>query len=458
LIALLIMGCIEAKAQATIDKAFKEKAVMTIDKLMNDFYVYPDVAKKTGDHLKKQFESGKFDQFNDVESFSKALTEEVQAINKDKHMRVVPSAGMRRNNAPMTSEDHVEALLKSIKSPQGSPGGFFEAKKLRGNVGYLEIRGFANPAEGAPIADAYMKLLQGSDAMIIDLRKNGGGSPEMVQYLCSYFFDKKVHLNSIYHREDNKTKEYWTLENVGGRKMADVPLFVLTSNYTFSGAEEFSYNMQTQKRATLIGETTGGGANPGGMRRINDQLAIFIPDGAAINPITKTNWEGTGVTPEVKTTAEAALEKGIELATKAAENYRENKYTAGKTLLTNLFKNLEKVSSNSAGEQNMNETVQLFKTAIEKGLLNEAQINMLGYAEMENDRAGMAEVILKANTLLFPTSPNTYDSYAEALAKNNKHDLALKAYERAVEVASTSNDPNIQLYKENLAKLKASRN
>jgi tetratricopeptide (TPR) repeat protein len=216
--------------------------------------------------------------------------------------------------------------------------------------------------------------------------------------------------------------------------------------------------MQTQKRATLIGETTGGGANPGGMHRINEQLAIFIPDGAAINPITKINWEGTGVTPEVKTTAEAALEKGIELATKAAEEHRQNKYTVGKTLLSNLFKSLEKVSSNIAGDQSMDETIQLFKTAIEKGLLNEAQINMIGYAEMENNRAGMAEAILKANTLLFPNSPNTYDSYAEALAKNNKRDLALKAYERAVEMAATAKDPNIEMYKENLAKLKETRN
>ncbi len=457
MLMLLFVGITDAAAQPAIDKDFKKQTVLTIDKLMNDFYVYPEVAKKTGDHLKKQLESGHFDQYSDLESFSKALTQEVQAINKDKHMKVRPSQGMMRNNAPMSSEDHVEALLKNIKMPQGSKGGFFEAKKLRGNIGYLEIRGFANPAEGAPVADAYMKLLQDADAMIIDLRKNGGGSPEMVQYLCSYFFDKKVHLNSIYHREGNKTKDYWTLENVNGQKMPEVPLFVLTSNYTFSGAEEFSYNMQTQKRATLIGETTGGGANPGGVRRINEQLAIFIPDGAAKNPITKTNWEGTGVVPEVKTTAEAALEKGIELATKAAEEHRQTKYTAGKTVLSNIFKNVETLSS-SYTDQGMNETIQLFKTAIGKGLLNEAQINMIGYAEMENNRVNMAEVILKANTLLFPTSPNTYDSYAEALAKNNKRDLAMKAYERAVEIASTSNDPNVGTYKENLAKLKDSRN
>ncbi|HYF03080.1 MAG TPA: S41 family peptidase, partial [Patescibacteria group bacterium] len=242
LFLLMLVGLTQMKAQTAIDKTFKENSVHTIDKLINDYYVYPDVAKKTGNHLKKQLESGYFDQYNNLDSFAKALTQELQSINKDKHMKVVASV---RQKSSMSNDDHVEALLKGIKSPMASTDGFFETKKLPGNIGYLEIRGFANPAEGAPVADAYMKLLGNSDAIIIDLRKNGGGSPEMVQYLCSYFFDEKVHLNSIYHREGNWTKDYWTLEKVNGKKMPDVPLFVLTSNYTFSGAEEFSYNMQT---------------------------------------------------------------------------------------------------------------------------------------------------------------------------------------------------------------------
>ena len=115
--------------------------------------------------------------------------------------------------------------------------------------------------------------------------------------MFSYFFDQKLLLNSLYWREGDRTQEFWTLADVGGMKMPDVPLFVMTSNRTFSGAEEFSYNMQTQKRATLVGQTTGGGANPGGTMRINDNLSVFIPTGKAINPITKTNWEGVGVVP-----------------------------------------------------------------------------------------------------------------------------------------------------------------
>ena len=193
---------------------------------------------------------------------------------------------------------------------------------IEGNVGYLDLRGFAGIENGKVVADTYMKLMARTDAVIVDLSKNGGGSPIMVQYLCSYFFDQKIHLNSLYWREGNETREFWTLDEVDGIKMPDVPLFIITSNRTFSGAEEFSYNMQTQKRATLVGQTTGGGANPGGTMSINENLSVFIPTGKAINPITKTNWEGIGVIPEVETTPEESFEKAHELAKQAAEAYR----------------------------------------------------------------------------------------------------------------------------------------
>ncbi len=135
----------------------------------------------------------------------------------------------------------------------------------------------------------------------------------MVQYLCSYFFDQKIHLNSIYSRLNNSTREFWTID-VNGEKRPAIPLFVLTSSRTFSGAEEFSYNMQTQKRATIIGETTGGGANPGGYFPVNNELSIFIPTGKAINPVTNTNWEGVGVKPDIAVPVNDALNKAIELA------------------------------------------------------------------------------------------------------------------------------------------------
>jgi C-terminal processing protease CtpA/Prc len=160
-----------------------------------------------------------------------------------------------------------------------------------------------------------MALLANTDALIIDLRANGGGSPEMVQYLCSYFFEgEPVHLNDLYFRPENETRQFWTLSWIPGRRYVGKPLYLLTSSRTFSGAEEFAYDMQTQKRATIVGETTGGGANPGGPVDIAAGFEVFVPMGRAINPVTQTNWEGKGVEPEVKCAAAEALVRAHKLA------------------------------------------------------------------------------------------------------------------------------------------------
>jgi C-terminal processing protease CtpA/Prc len=269
-----------------------------INDLMISYYVFPDVAEQTAAHLNKKLEQGTFDHINSSLELAEKLTEEVQFVNHDKHMRIMPR---NRNSS------------SAIRTSPPDNGGFKNSSILEGNIGYIDMRGFYRVTDGAPAADRIMRNMEAADAIIIDLRKNGGGSPEMVQYLCSYFFDEKIHLNSLYWREGDRLQEFWTLDNVGGLKRPDVPLYILTSSYTFSGAEEFCYNMKTQNRATLIGEATGGGANPGDVMTINSELEIFIPTGRAINPVTKTNWEGKGVTPDIEVQADEALETALRL-------------------------------------------------------------------------------------------------------------------------------------------------
>jgi hypothetical protein len=155
--------------------------------------------------------------------------------------------------------------------------------------------------------------------MIVDIRANGGGSPHMVALVTSYLFgNERVHLNSLYFRPADRTDDFYTDPSVAGRKFGpDKPVYVLTSARTFSGAEEFAYNLQTRKRAIIVGETTGGGAHPGEGVSLPHGLMMFVPTGRAINPITKTNWEGVGVRPDVPVAADAALEKAHQLARNA---------------------------------------------------------------------------------------------------------------------------------------------
>jgi C-terminal processing protease CtpA/Prc len=197
--------------------------------------------------------------------------------------------------------------------------GFARVERLPGNVGYLDLRSFANAAIGGETAAAAMTLLAHTSALIVDLRQNGGGWPEMVALLTTYLFDQEVvHLNSMYFRQSDKTQQFWTLPYVPGSRFGGKkPVYVLTSNHTFSGAEEFAYNLKQLKRATIIGETTGGGAHPGDVFTLTPHFLVFIPTGRAINPISQENWEGTGVIPDVAVPQEEAFDVALIAALKA---------------------------------------------------------------------------------------------------------------------------------------------
>jgi C-terminal processing protease CtpA/Prc len=293
----LLTASLSASCQSDkISTEFKSGAVDRIAELLAANYVFPEKGIDTGEALKKQLKAGVFDTVTSVASFAGMLTKAVQEVTHDKHLRVRLT----------------DANGQPRRPPVEGVGGFKEVKILDGNIGYLDMRGFVRSDVAIPAMIDNMKKLENTKAIIFDLRKNGGGDPNSVQYLCSYFFSERTHLNSLYFRGTGETTDFWTIP-VNGKVRADVPIYILTSNYTFSAGEEFCYNMQTRKRATLIGETTGGGANPGGSFPVNDKLTIFISTGRAINPVTGTNWEGVGVVPDIKTTADDALNKALEL-------------------------------------------------------------------------------------------------------------------------------------------------
>ena len=188
--------------------------------------------------------------------------------------------------------------------------GLAKLEILKGNIGYLDFRYLAGPEVAADTYASAMTYLANTEALIIDLRRCGGSiSPDAGPMLCSYFFATPQHLGDIYWRPDGSTRQFWSWAHVPGKRYLDKPIYLLTSRGTFSGAEGLAYDLKNLKRVTIIGETTGGGANPGGDRRVDDHFVVWVPIGRAISPITKTNWEGVGVTPDMAVPAVSALHR-----------------------------------------------------------------------------------------------------------------------------------------------------
>jgi C-terminal processing protease CtpA/Prc len=299
----------------TITAAERTSVIEELGRRLDQAYVFPAKATETNAALRKHASAGVYDTITSGQRFADLLTRHLQAVTNDKHLRVrvAPANGGARP-APPTREQQLEAA-------RAANYGFGRAEILPGNIGYLEIRGFGSwVPEARDTVARILSTLADADALIIDLRANGGGSPQAVAFVSSYLFgDEPVHLNSLYFRPANQTDDFYTDPSVPGRKFGPTkPVYVLTSNRTFSAAEEFTYNLQSRKRATIVGETTGGGAHPGGMVPIGSRLVAFIPSGRAINPITKTNWEGVGVKPEIAVPPEKALEVALDAARRKA--------------------------------------------------------------------------------------------------------------------------------------------
>ena len=291
----------------TIDAATRTRVIDGVLKRLNDSYVFPEVAKKMEQSIRERVSKKEYDQVTSAKEFASKLTNDLQAVSNDKHLRVrysnraIPERGPRREPTAEEREENKRELTWMNH-------GFSKVERLPGNIGYVEFRNFLDPDLGAETVAAAMNFVNGTDALIFDMRGNGGGDPAMVALVCSYLFGPEpVHLNDLYWREGNRTDEFWTKKEVLGKRYLNRDVYVLTSNRTFSGAEEFTYNLKNLKRATIIGETTGGGAHPGGGFRIIENFGMFVPTGRAISPITKTNWEGTGVTPDVAVPADQAL-------------------------------------------------------------------------------------------------------------------------------------------------------
>ena len=305
-------GTNAADLKFKIDPATRAKVIDGAIANLNESYVFPETAKKMEEAVRAHQKKGDYDAITDGDDFAKRLTDDFQAVSHDKHLHVMfspalmPDMGSHARDPKRDAEERKEMDRMNC--------GFNKVEILEGNVGYLKFDFFAEPEICGPTAIAAMNFLAHVDAIIFDLRENGGGDPKMVAFISTYLFAERTHLNDLWTRKGDITDQYWTLPYVPGERLDGKPAFVLTSKETFSGGEEFTNNLKVLKRATIIGETTGGGAHPVNGHRIDDHFGIGVPFARAINPVTKTNWEGTGVEPDVKVPAPDALTTAQKLA------------------------------------------------------------------------------------------------------------------------------------------------
>lgn len=301
-----------------IDAAARKRVLDAALDRIREGYVFPEKAKDIAKVMRRHESAHEYDRITSAKEYADSLTAHLQAVTHDKHLRVfyseqpIPEAppedeGQGPDPARMAA---MEAQMRRRNF------GFEKMERLAGNVGYLELRQFAPAAMAGPLVESAMRFVANTDALIIDLRRNGGGDGTTVAMLCTYFVQPhgRQLLNTVIIPREKLEMQSWTLPFVEGDRYVDKPVYILTGAGTFSAAEEFAYNMQSMKRAKTVGEPSGGGAHPVQPERLAEHFELSLPWARSENPETRTNWEGTGVQPDIAVPADEALAKAHHLA------------------------------------------------------------------------------------------------------------------------------------------------
>lgn len=289
----LLLLC--AAAGAREPRATVDAVAQAIEDRYHDAARGADIA----DTLRAAAAKGEFDAYHAPLDLASALDARLDPLDGHFNVRWSPPAddvaGTAPRRAPPPARDH----------------GVRGVRILPGNIGYLDLAflaGFDFADRDAPprvAIDAALALLQWTDAVVIDLRDNGGGSPAMVGYLTSAFTPRGADIYNTFHSRQGTSSEAPLDWHPAPR--LDVPLYVLTSGRTGSAAEALAYTLKNAGRATVVGERSGGAANPGGPVDVGEGFSVFVSTGSPVSPVTGRNWEGDGVQPDLDVPALDAL-------------------------------------------------------------------------------------------------------------------------------------------------------
>jgi tetratricopeptide (TPR) repeat protein len=445
LIAMISMAAGQ-DSSPLLNKEMQKQTLNKIGQLLQENYVIKDIGLACAAFLEEQIKEETYAGITHPREFIRTLTSDLRKIHRDQHIRIqsIPQPDSR-----LKLNKRLDFFLRTRDRIKDNMG-LKKLNILTRNIGYLDIRSF-EPFELARDKALYaLHFIENTDAVIIDLRNNVGGNPTMVQFLCSYFFDKPVHLNSIYWRRGDYTEEFWTMDSIGIRKRPNVPVYILTSDKTFSAGEEFAYNLKILKRAILVGETTAGGANPGYTFRINENFNIFIPTGRSINPVTGTNWEGKGVEPNIQIKSSDALTYAIEKAEQAARIYREktdDQAVVSYLRLSTEFDRMDTLVAQNNIDSARSVIHNSLLQAVHKNLLNEWMINDLGYEYLTKNQYEAALALFQFNVNYYPESFNVYDSLGEAYMKSGQTELAIENYNKSLQINPRNENARYMLSK-----------
>jgi hypothetical protein len=315
-VAGILLQCAAAAASPThpdtssagsIDARTRDDVLGALAKELESRYAIEDTAKKLAATVRAKQKSNAYKNITSGPELARALTVDLAAVAHDKHLRVIFNFTPVPPPGPPSPQ-----LLDQMRKLNGA---ISQLEILDGNVGYMRVNAVPSVDTARSAVAAAFAFLHNTDALIIDNRTNGGGDPRTVALYMSYLSEGEPYLVNTFHwREGHRVEEFKTTDlgelAYGARK----PVFLLTSPATFSGGEELAYDLQAFKRATIVGEVTGGGANPRHPIPLGHQFTVNMPSGQAVNPITQTNWEGVGVKPDISVPAAAALGKAHTLA------------------------------------------------------------------------------------------------------------------------------------------------
>jgi retinol-binding protein 3 len=287
----------------------RRRLVDQIARELEAHYVFPGVGARMASAVRERASSGGYDDVHSAADLARVITDQMRDISHDRH-------ALLERTPPPEQATAEEAEWTRTMAQNHATSGFGATERLPGNVAHLIMTSFEPGPDVPVVVTRRLSEIADADALIVDLRDNSGGDPATVAFVASYLFDPpRVHLNDMFWRDDGSTDPFFTTPDVPGKRYgAQKPVFVLTSKHTFSAAEEFAYDLQSLHRGQVIGEPTAGGAHPVAVRKLSPLLSLRVPTGRAINPVTKTDWEGTGVKPDVAVDAASSLHAAQVLA------------------------------------------------------------------------------------------------------------------------------------------------